>query len=186
MNHREPTHPPTRVRKALHCLSLLLLPALAPASMLAATRLRVHPGLPAGQQEAEPIPYLPAMGAPPLRFCTATPPSDLVARPPAAAPPLPALTRTESAVALANAAAAQSAAAHGTDKSRAGENDATGSAPKRPPLPILPDETRPQVRPEDFLPFFQVPGSAMPPGGMTPTRPATLPPSSATYIQTPQ
>lgn len=139
------------------------------------------------------MPYLPAVGAPALRFRAETPPPDLVARPvAAAAPPLPALSRTESSVALANAAAAQSASTPAATDSHPGETN--GNPPvKLAPLPILPDETRPQVRPEDFLPFFQIPGSATQPGGVIPLgptvrsapAPAPLPPSSATYSQTP-
>lgn len=57
--------------------------------------------------------------------------------------------------------------------------------------PILPDDARPTVRPEDFLPYFQYPGSGSKSGGViiinpvpaTPPAPGTLPPSSATYIQ---
>jgi hypothetical protein len=184
MNHREPTHPPKRMRKALHCLSLLLIPALAPASILVATRSRVAPGLPVEQQEAEPMPYLPAVGAPSLRFRAAPPPPDLTARPTAAAPPLPALSRTESSVALANAAAAQSAGARGAADSHPGENNNSPAA-KHAPLPILPDEIHLQVRPEDFLPFFQVPESVTQPNGVNSRGPAALPPSSATYSQTP-
>ena len=44
--------------------------------------------------------------------------------------------------------------------------------PSKPaPAAILPDDTRPVIRAEDFLPYFQVPGA--------------LPPSSATYTQSP-
>ncbi len=65
------------------------------------------------------------------------------------------------------------------------------AAPLRTPPPILPDDTRPKVRAEDFLPFFQFPGSAAAgdvtvvvpttPGGVP--APATQPRSSATYRQ---
>ena len=104
-------------------------------------------------------------------------------------------------VAQANAAAAHSAAIRTTDsvppavKATSESSPAVNPAPepeKSAPSAILPDEVRPQVRPEDFLPFFQVPGSATQPGDVTlvmpvprsvPTPPA-LPPSSATYTQT--
>ncbi len=64
------------------------------------------------------------------------------------------------------------------------------SSEKSTPLSILPDETRPQVRPEDFLPYFQAPGSGqhpnvdvvMPVPWGTPVNPPPIP-SSATYIQ---
>ena len=51
------------------------------------------------------------------------------------------------------------------------------------PLPILPDDLRQPTRPEDFLPYFQLPGPGVNPGVPAP---APLPPSSATYTQTPR
>ena len=45
-------------------------------------------------------------------------------------------------------------------------------AEKTAPLSILPDENRPQVKPEDFLPYFQSPNAA------------PLPKSTATYTET--
>jgi hypothetical protein len=65
----------------------------------------------------------------------------------------------------------------------------------KPPAAILPDDTRPAVRPEDFLPFFQVPGAAksagevnviMPANALTTPPAAPLPRSSATYTQSPK
>ncbi len=62
--------------------------------------------------------------------------------------------------------------------------------PKPTPRAIIPDATRPTVRPEDFLPYFQIPGSArsanevnviMPANSVTSPAPATLPPSTATF-----
>jgi len=59
--------------------------------------------------------------------------------------------------------------------------------PGPPPPAILPDDTRPKVRAEDFLPFFQFPGSGANPSDVTvapaPTEPGKLPPSTATYRQ---
>jgi hypothetical protein len=56
------------------------------------------------------------------------------------------------------------------------------------PLLIIPDDTKRAVRPEDVLPFFQLPHGAGEPSvniavPFTPAQPsaATLPPSSATY-----
>ncbi len=147
------------------------------------------------------MPYLAFVGAPALRFQKATPPPDVVPRPPAGAPPVPPLTPTESAVALANAAAAQSAKAgmRPPDETRAID---TKPEPKpapppgsKPPAAILPDDTRPAVRPEDFLPYFQVPGAAktagevnviMPANAFTTPPSAPIPPSSATYTQSPK
>ena len=60
--------------------------------------------------------------------------------------------------------------------------------------PILPDEIRATVRPEDFLPYFQIPGSArraddvtlLVPVPRVPNAQGSLPSSSATYTQTPK
>jgi hypothetical protein len=63
---------------------------------------------------------------------------------------------------------------------------------KAPPPAIIPDDARPSVRPEDFLPYFQLPGAGKP-GDVNLLVPASalrgdtgsLPvqPSSATYTQ---
>lgn len=145
------------------------------------------------------MPYLPALGSGPLRFQTAAPLAEAPARPAAGAPPVPALTPTESAVAQANLAAAQSAATSRPPAPAApASEEAETPAPPPPAKPaaqsILPDDTRPRVRPEDFLPFFQIPGSARGTGDVNLIAPATLsaptaaplPPSTATYTQTPQ
>lgn len=198
MNHREPPHLSAGTRRALHCLSLLLLPALAPDGAHALPR---SPTPAAGSgRRTDPQPYLPAMGAPLLRFQEAAPPPDLVTRPAAAAPPTPALTPTESSVAQANAAAARSTTVNEAPPLPPATPPVTETTSTKPvpppaktPTPILPDSTRPSVRPEDFLPYFQIPGSAQTPSDVTllvpapktPPAPAPLPPSSATFRQTP-
>ncbi len=198
MNHREPPHLSAGTRRALHCLSLLLLPALAPDGAHALPR-STAPTAGSGRR-TDPHPYLPALGAPLLRFQEAAPPPDLVTRPAAAAPPMPALTPTESSVAQANAAAARSTTVNeatpplpATPLTAETTSTKTVPPPGKAPTPILPDSTRPSVRPEDFLPYFQIPGSAQTPSDVTllvpapkaPPAPAPLPPSSATYRQTP-
>lgn len=63
--------------------------------------------------------------------------------------------------------------------------------PKAIPPSIMPDDTRPKVHPEDFLPYFQFPVNAANPGNVTVVVPGTLtppaagtqPPSTATYRQ---
>jgi len=190
MNYREPTHALRRWRKAWHCLSLALTTA-APVGLQSQPQPR--PFIRTTKPVTEPAPYLRVTGAPALRFQEAAPPPDLVARPAAGASPTPALTPTESSVALANAAAAASAEPAATSP--------TSTAPATPekpagktPAPILRDDVRPTVRPEDFLPYFQVPGAAQLPGEATPfvpaprsaPTPATLPPSAATYPQPPR
>jgi hypothetical protein len=176
----------------LQCLSVLLLPALAPDHTLAATWPRVPRERPTDPSSA----YLPINGAPPLRFQEVAPPSpDLVMRPPAAAPPSPPMTVAESSVALENAAAARSTSIR---ESSEASHTAAPATPQSSPSdsktasPILPDDLRPQVHPEDFLPFFQLSGSAGQPGDVTVIVPAArtapppgnLPVSSATYTQT--
>ncbi len=205
MNYREPPHLPAGVRRALHCLSLLLLPALAPEGV----RALPHSGTPGGRldlRNANVTPYLPNLGAPPLRIQDASPPPDLVTRPAAAAPPTPALTPTETSVALENAAAARSTAVTTEERiepapppeqpeAPAAQAPVPAPAPEKTPPPILPDNARPTVRPEDFLPYFQIPGSShrspdvtllVPAAPTAPAPAATLPPSSATYTQSPK
>ena len=199
MNHRESPPLSAGARRALRCLSLLLVPALAPETAPAMPRSRHAFRQGVGEHGGDSLPYLAMVGAPPLRFEKSAPPPDLVMRPAAAAPPVPSLTLTESSVALANAAAARSTAAttRGEDEAPVTELPAIAAvAPPPPPKPtpraIIPDDTRPKVRPEDFLPYFQIPGSArsanevnviMPANAFTPPPPATLPPSTATYTQ---
>ncbi|MCX6945763.1 MAG: hypothetical protein NT173_13555 [Opitutales bacterium] len=189
------TPPQRRARQGL----ALLLSALVPVAVGASMRQWVAPDTADCPDGAAPAAYLPLLGAAPLRFADVVTAPDRVARPAATAPPQPGLTRTESSVALANAAAAQSAALNGAGQVRPPPispegPDGTPPADQSPPLPILPDEVRPQLHPEDFLPFFQLPGSATSPGGVilvgplpTETPPAgPRPQSSATYHQTPK
>jgi hypothetical protein len=68
--------------------------------------------------------------------------------------------------------------------------DANSDEPPPPSaasIKILPDTVRPRVQAEDFLPYFVVPdavkSTSTPP---VPAEPGQLPPSSATYIQTPK
>ena len=186
MNHREPPHLPVDSCRALHYVALLLLPALAPTHTLATAR----PGV-----AVDSSPYLLAVGAPPLRFREAPPPPNLSKRPPAGAPPVPTGEASASAAAshrpdvLLAPSPASSAAAGDSNKPAA-----PNSNPQPPPAVIIPDDTRPNVRPEDFLPFFQIPGSAHAPVGVNVIAPVpqtapttvTLPVSSATYTQTPR
>ena len=94
--------------------------------------------------------------------------------------------RLEGDVAVANAAAVLVPTASGVpimDVAKPGQLSTPQGEPAPPisakPIPpaILPDDTRPRVRAEDFLPYFRIPGVPVP---------AQLPPSSATYTQTPR
>ena len=201
MNHREPPHLSVGARRVLHSLSLLLISALAPEGVFAQPRQRPTPGQSPDMQEVEQTPYLPYVGAPLLRFQEVAPPPDLVTRPAPAGPPTPTLSPTESSVAMENAAAPRSTASSlqpRPPEAPAPEAAVKPEAKAPPPAPvkstppaILPDDTHPPVRPEDFLPYFQIPGSATQPEDVnlllpaprTPPAPAPLPPSSATYTQ---
>lgn len=145
-------------------------------------------------------PYLAVLGVTPLRIADAVPPPDLSSRPGRAAPPKPGAEESVEAaptaekhetkaptvpdLALALAPVAEPVA----EPSRV-PAESTPVAPKTPP-PILVDDVRPRVRPEDFLPFFIFPGNGqgdpnvtVPMTLPTPPAPGTLPPSSATYRQ---
>lgn len=138
------------------------------------------------------------MGAPSLRFQEAAPPPDLATRPPAAAPPTPPSLPPDSDAA-AKARAAQ-AAANGTSRETSAVPSGVeaplpdNAAPARKsPAPILQDDARPIIHPEDFLPYFQIPGSARQPDVTVivplpkpASAPSAQPSSSATYTQTPQ
>ena len=198
MNHREPTHLPAGVRRALHCLSLLLVPAMAPERVHAMPRSRPLGSGP-NLRNAGSTPYLPPFGSPALRFQEAPPRPNLASVPPPGAVTPPSLPPAEASVALANAAAAQSAASEPAEASSStnkpsDQNVSTPNVPAKSPPAILPDAARPSVRPEDFLPYFQIPGSARQPSDVTLLVPAApsaptpnaIPPSSATYTQTPK
>jgi hypothetical protein len=194
MNHREPTSSSQGVGQAFLCLALLLLSFLSGARASARTQL---PPQPVFIQQAPEKPYLVALGAPPLRFQDPAPSPDLTVRPPKpgispVAPPeaslksdalgdvssAPVTSETHPDIALKKPAAVAST-----------ETESTPSTPTRTPLPILPDEARPQARPEDFIPFFQIPANqsgevnVIVPVTRTPATPGSMPTSSATYTQ---
>ncbi len=202
MNQREPTSAPVGAGQALPCLALLLL------SLLVVARAWSRPIFFQASATAQHKPYLVALGSPPLRFQEPAPPPDLTARLAAGAPPQPAAgpasndpapsTDPVAPVAPSNSSISPSApptaSSLAIDSASLVEIETTtdgAPTPARTPLPILPDELRPQARPEDFLPFFQIPVSR--PGDLNvivpvpraPADPAALPPSSATYTQTP-
>ena len=139
-------------------------------------------------------PYLPALGAPGLRFGEPTPPPDLSVRAPVAAP-APTATSTEPTTPSAQNPATKTEAAAANEESPPTSPPtaaANATKPSGPGIPsVLPDETRPKVRPEDFLPYFQFPApganpgnvTVVAPGSLTPPAPPSQPPSSATYRQ---
>lgn len=200
MNQRETTPAPALgAGQALPCLALMLLPLLAVAN----ARARLH--FPAKTTTGQRGPYLPALGAPALRFQSLTPPPLLVARLAAALPSAPAGATPPKADASASPLSLPPSASDSTaptppesvadpvpppssTDSLALPNQPAPAADTPPesthgPLPILPDDLRQPTRPEDFLPYFQLPGPGVNPGVPAP---APLPPSSATYTQTPR
>ena len=192
MNQREPTSAPVGAGQALPCLALLLL------TLLLGVRLWARPAMAAPPAIVLAKPYLVALGSPPLRFEEPAPPPDLVTRPPASAPPEPAETETPAAetsdevvAAPTSTAPLPSAPVAAEVVEEVSETPEETAAPVRTPQPILADDVRPQARPEDFLPYFQIPApnnnaDVIVPIPRTPGSSSTpLPPSSATYIQTP-
>lgn len=192
MNHRETPHHPARRREALGCLALML---LAPMGAKALPR----PGSPKTHSPhgANPTVYLPVVGAPQLRFqpkpIVAEAPAKVAASPAVASPATPSSPANDFIIPKL-----PDAKDHGTEAAAQNvveKTPATTPPPAtKPPPAIITDELRPAARAEDFLPYFQMPGSArtsrdvnllMPAPGSAPT-PAAIPPSSATYTQTPK
>jgi hypothetical protein len=178
---------------------------LVPKNVSGSSRQHPNAGAALDLRGVEPVllPYLAAVGPLPLRFQTLPPPPDLTVRPAAAAPPLPTSDHADapvaskrsdespaSAITSPNALAAAKRGEGGLSSSPA---PADQTAPtKAPPSSILPDDARPSIRPEDFLPYFQIPGSGKPgdvnllvPASILQGAPAAAPiaPSSATYTQ---
>lgn len=196
MNHRETPHPSAAVRKALLCLAQLLLAAGTPYRVHAMPRL---PAITFTDRVAETTPYLTFNGAPPLRFAQAPAPAKAQDVPSANAA-TPAAAASDPLAQPWNASSNQPAGTSSaalTDALTEGANTSarnSGAPTTKSPAPILQDETRPTVRAEDFLPFFQIPASARRPGDVTlivpgiptPPAPGTLQPSSATYTQSPK
>jgi hypothetical protein len=187
MNHREPPQVPQGMRRDGHFLTLLLIAAATgTAPLLAHAGLELY--IVQTGSVTPPSGYLPLHGAPPLRFATlivpATPAAALSASEPSKAA-MSATTPAGTASHTSDVMLPHTLAAHPADTTPA------ASSPDKPaPLSILPDEMRPQVRPEDFLPFFQIPGThgnpdvtvVVPIQGQ-PAQPAPQT-SSATYLQT--
>jgi hypothetical protein len=181
--------------RALRYVALILLPMLVPSAK-AAGRSRIQSQLGVRAPEGS-APYLLAIGPPPLRFQAYEPPPDLSTRLPAGAPPVPHADSSSNssapdvipfepeATSLPNTVS--------TTKTPTKENPVNPHK-RSAPAPIIPDDTRPHVRPEDFLPYFQIPGSAQGPAEVsvvmpvprTAPAPAPLPASSATYTTTPR
>jgi len=208
MNSREPSRTRLRVRPSPRYLALLLLPVLAPEFASAAPRPRPSAGLTVRFFSEPPIAYLRHIDPVPLRVR------------PAPLPPAP-WSKTmstlpgevvdsaeiEPVVAEAPATsffgqptpgsgfiAEPTLHAPATSPESLTRKPEPGAEPTvRPPAPILIDDLRPTVRPEDFLPFFLLPGThsgdtattiVVPVPRQAPA-PGTQPPSSATFTRSP-
>jgi len=175
---------PAGARRAGIRLALSLFPVVALSSASIAPET--------GWSRPRSRPYLTAVAAPPLRFAAPLPPPDLSVRPPAGGPLPPVETPEAAGVAAVQPGpdAAKAAATASVPEVDAAPAPAEVKPPTPPPS-ILPDDLRTKVRPEDFLPFFQFPGSGSNPNDVTvvmpavpaPPVPGTQPPSSATYKQ---
>jgi hypothetical protein len=189
---------PRSIRQALHILAPLLLSGLSTECIGSRTRPSVRLS---DWRIPERDPYLTSVGAPALRFRVPDPEPEHAPRPVAIGPPVAGLNVAESAVAAANTAARLGPEvgepkpvefiAPPRDSPTAptpGETARAALAESAKPAPraILPDETRPRVRPEDFIPYFQMPGATPLNGANSTPVPNSLPPSSATYQQTPR
>ena len=184
----------TGLSRCVQLLSLALLPTLITEGgpPIGSHRSPVNGPISAKRGSAPlpyPAPYLAVVGPAPMRFREPPAPPSFELEPVAAGPahlepdpPPPVLPpvkeKTDPAVPVAI-----------PPKPSLGPSPSPEKKPDEPDsVPILPDDTRREVRPEDLLPFFQFPRN----GGTTlgvrvpvppaPSAPA-LPPSSATYRQ---
>jgi len=186
MNFRAQSWRAASVRQVGICLVSTLLPSAGIAAPSLTSEMRT------GWVSR---PYLTVIVSPSLRFVeTPAPPHVvpvLMAEP--SAPPKAAISSgptPEPSSGPREPATGPSGAVPSSQGQASAASDA-GAAPKekperpaKPPPPILPDEIQPKVRPEDFLPYFQFPGSNTGPSDVAPPpEPGKLPPSSATYRQ---
>jgi hypothetical protein len=137
--------------------------------------------------------YLEVVGPPPLRFLEgdAAPAMDVPVLPPSAPPSFPGLGKGVGQSSILDVVlgpgwrppAASAARPEGNAHPLAQPAPAAQIASP----PILPDEGRPRLHPEDFLPFFQFPGAAgqgaADSSAPVPPAPGRLPPSTASYQQ---
>jgi len=154
--------------------------------------LCLPPAFPAVYEPRSSRPYLAVVGPPSLRFReTIEAPPDLSTRPPAGAPPYPAASLPSSSPQPVQpevpARSPASSVVQPAQPPAAVAKLAGPAETQTPVAPIIPDEARPKVRPEDFLPYFQFPGSEKNPEDVsnvpTPPQPGVQPPSSAIYRQ---
>jgi len=184
MNFRAQTWRAASVRQVGICLvsMLLLVPALAAPSLSSEARtawvsrpyLTVVVAAPLRFEESPAPPHV----SPVLAAAPAETPRPVLSPGPAPEPSGAKEPMTEHAALTPSVPPVSGTSAPGTSPKDKPEK------PAKPPPAILPDEIQPKVRPEDFLPFFQFPGSNAGPSDVAPPpEPGKLPPSSATYRQ---
>ncbi|MGC4071346.1 MAG: hypothetical protein QM760_02265 [Nibricoccus sp.] len=187
--------------KLSRCLSLALLPALASEAHAIGQPQRkqdVRSAEPGVSSKATALPYLAALGPLPLRF--AHPGPEPTAEPPAPPEPKvitpkadPAATDEKSSKPVAELPAVVTppeAKPAQPDHITTPISEFDEPTPQ-PALPILPDDTKRELRAEDVLPFFIYPTSGsnhgnngvrvIAPLGIDQPQPIVPPPSSATY-----
>ncbi len=160
------------IRQTLRGLGLLLLSGLGPEAISDQYRHRTGPPFGGRMTAKESAPYLPAIGSPGLRFREPEPVPAMIVRPVAVGSPMPGLNVIETTVAVANTTASLgplNPTQGSVDPANVPPVEQKPTPTKKPAPAILPDDAKPPVRPEDFLPYFQIPGA--------------VPPSSATYQQ---
>jgi hypothetical protein len=190
--------------KLSRCLSLALLPALASEARAAVVgqpqrKQNVRAAQPGLVDKRGAVPYLAALAPLPLRFSRPGPePTD---EPPAPPEPKPVIVATAPADSdqPGKASEEKPAATLPAADTPAPQPDQPAEAVSefsepllQPPLPILPDDTKRELRAEDVIPFFIYPTAPVSgearvnvivPLNTSQPQSNPLPPSSATYQQ---
>ena len=169
------------LNRTLKVLSLLLLQhALVPLAPEAHARTRLPSNPDSDAHEKDSRPYLKVAGVRPLRFAAEPRPMPKVAVKPTPPPePVqPVVASTEPAPSPVIETKEPAVTPAPVSQPSSGKST----------LSILPDDTRPTSRAEDFLPFFQFPAGdgvnvVVPASAAKPSAPGQLPVSSATYQQ---
>lgn len=178
MNQRAFTPGPRRPPRAWFIMPLLLSALAAEVAQSTAPPMNAEEGSYLGDCRDTFQPYLRYIGPPPLRFQEPVPPPDVSARPPPAGPPASGgKTKPEIVHAPVQDVPVMAPPASPTPPIVAGppprlpprmrELPPADSSTPTGPAPLLPDDGRARVKPEDFLPFFQFPGKGPPPSSAT-------------------
>ena len=171
MNQRALSPAPAGLRRAWFVMPLLLLGLATEIAQSTAPPLNAEEAPLSDLGRAACLPYLRFIGPPPLRIQESLPPPDLSSRPPPAGPPktggnskpdivhgpvqdVPVMAPPPSPVATIVSSAPPKLAP------RTQETPAADQPAQAGPAPLLPDDGRARVRPEDFLPFFQFPSAS--------------------------